>query len=491
MYYDLNFKKSLILMYNEYNEYNIQINTFLVIIKKAFSISKSAFYRWLKDTEIINLKIKNNNTNLKITPVAEKIILLNANLSVNKIKQQLYKLNIFLNVREIRYVLNKSKTINKDDNNNNIINNENNNDNNNNIINNENNNDNNNNIINNNDNNDVTIINKMPLKNPIFIKLNQENETFILDNSDKQTKKIKYLFYEKFKIDIHEKQIINILHKNKKKSNSFYKISLEIENFINECFKKNCLYRIDDIKKLIFTNYKLNISIQSIYKILKKNCYVYKRLKKNNNLYSIEEQVKQFEEIIKKHNSKTIDNCISLDEISVVHNSRPNYGWFKKNEEPTYKMSIPNIHSKRYSVIMASNNKKVIDYYICEKGVKTNDFIKFMNQLVSKNENKNSYYLLDNARVHKTKLFKKFIDDNKLNIVYNAPYHSETNPIENIFSIFRNKLNRSENKNYDDIIKIINDFMNEDNKIKFNNIFNHSINVINEFINDNKNKNKN
>ena len=451
-------------MYNQYNKYNMSIKTFIVIIKEVFSISKTTFYRWLKNAEIIDFKIKNNNINLKITPVAEKFILLNTTLSIKKIKKELYKLNIFLNVREIRYVLNKSKNTNSiTDNNDNKINNT------------------------NNENNNITNINTISNENKIFIELNKDNETFILDNNDKKTKEIKYLFYEKFKKNIHEKEIINILHKNKKKSNSFYKISSEIEKFIDDCVKKNCLYRINDIKKLIFTNYNLNISMQSIYKILKKNCYIYKRLKKNNNLYSIEDQVKQFEEIIKKHNSKTIDNCISLDEISVIHNSKPNYGWFKKNEEPTYKMSIPNIHSKRYSVIMASNNEKILDYYICEKGVKTNDFINFMKQLVSKNENKNSYYLLDNARVHKTKLFNTYVNKNKLNIVYNAPYHSETNPIENIFSMLRNKLNRSENKNYNDIIKIINDFMIENNKIKFNNIFNHSINMINEFINKNKN----
>jgi len=60
MYYDLNFKKSLILMYNQYNKYNMSIKTFIVIIKEVFSISKTTFYRWLKNAEIIDFKIKNN-----------------------------------------------------------------------------------------------------------------------------------------------------------------------------------------------------------------------------------------------------------------------------------------------------------------------------------------------------------------------------------------------------------------------------------------------
>ena len=32
------------------------------------------------------------------------------------------------------------------------------------------------------------------------------------------------------------------------------------------------------------------------------------------------------------------------------------------------------------------------------------------------------YYLLDNARVHKTKKFSLYLEENKMNLVYNAPY---------------------------------------------------------------------
>ena len=56
---------------------------------------------------------------------------------------------------------------------------------------------------------------------------------------------------------------------------------------------------------------------------------IYKKFKINNNLYKLEEQ---FEKITEVHNSKNIDNCVSLDEISFVLNSKPSNGWFKKNE---------------------------------------------------------------------------------------------------------------------------------------------------------------
>ena len=123
---------------------------------------------------------------------------------------------------------------------------------------------------------------------------------------------------------------------------------------------------------------------------------------------------------------------------------------------------------------------------MCKKGVKTDFFINFMKELKDLDPDNKKYYLLDNARVHKTKKFNKFSKENDLNMIYNAPYHSETNPIENIFSMFRNYLNKQPNKSESELKQSIENFIQIDNKEKFKNIFNHSCNVIDIFIKKNK-----
>ena len=135
---------------------------------------------------------------------------------------------------------------------------------------------------------------------------------------------------------------------------------------------------------------------------------------------------------------------------------------------------------------MASNNKKILNYTICEQGIKTENFINFMKELNEKNTNTNTYYLMDNAVVQKTKKINSYVKENKLNILYNAPYHSETNPIENIFSMFRNKINRKTNNTIEMIKTLTDEFIKENNEVKFSNIFNHSVKIIEKFINDNK-----
>ena len=436
-------------MHQEYIKNKQPVKIFINIIKKVFSISRSTFYSWLDNKEIVNLEIKKTYKNNKITSVAEQIIILNKSETIKKIKEELKKVNILLNIKAIKCVIHNNKHY----------------------------------LTNN--------VNEFDLKpvltnKNIFIKLTQEKEKFIVDNCEKQIKKIIEEFNKKFNINIHEKQVVNILHKYRKKTISFYKKTPEIVEFIIKKIKDNSIYTIENIYDMIVKEFKIKISRQLIYNILKENNYVYKKLKRINNPYKIEEQLKQFEKVKEKHNLKNINNCVSLDEISITINSKPTYGWFEKNGEPSFKLETPKITNKRYSILMASNNKKILHYIICDGGIKTDCFINFIKELKSKNENEKSYYLMDNAVIHKTKKFNNYVLENKLNIVYNAPYHSETNPIENIFSMFRNKINRSKNNNLECIKIITDEFIKENNETKFKNIFEHSVKMIDTFIKDNK-----
>ena len=51
---------------------------------------------------------------------------------------------------------------------------------------------------------------------------------------------------------------------------------------------------------------------------------------------------------------------------------------------------------------------------MCKKGVKTDFFIDFMNELKKLDVDNKKYYLLDNARVHKTKKFSLYLEENKI-----------------------------------------------------------------------------
>ena len=123
------------------------------------------------------------------------------------------------------------------------------------------------------------------------------------------------------------------MHQNKLVVKSFFKSSPSLVNFIIKSMENNKILTVKEIKELIYKEFKLDISTQLIYNKLKENGYVYKKFKINNSPYKLEEQVEQFEKKnTEVQNSKNIDNCASLDEISFVLNSKPSNRWFEKNE---------------------------------------------------------------------------------------------------------------------------------------------------------------
>ena len=453
------FKKSIIDIHTHYNNNNFSNSSFLCMIDKYFGIKKTTFYDWLNDKDITEANIIYNNNNKLINDAIEIFVVNlfnnNNNIGIKNIKNQIKNnFKITINNKSISYIFHKNNIKHK-----NII------------------------------KIDLQNENKINKKNNIiFIQINEEQTQFILNNKNVQIKKIIDLFFDKFKININQKQIVDIMNKNKIEIKSFFKSSPTIIQFILKSVDENKINTVKQIKDSIFTEFKIIISTQLIYNILKNNDYVYKKFKFNNNPYSNEEQIEQFKKIIKTHNKKNINNCVSLDEISFVLGSKPSNGWFKKNEKNEIKCNNKKIIRERYSLLVASTNEKILLFKMCKKGVKTDFFIDFMDELRKMDINNERYYLLDNARVHKTIKFNNYIKENKMNLVYNAPYHSETNPIENIFSMLRNNLNRNKNETEIELIKSIEDFVKIDNKEKFKNIFNHGCDMIDEFLKQDKTK---
>jgi hypothetical protein len=455
----IQFIKSIINIHDFYQTKSHKNSDFLLMIDKCFGIKKTTFYDWYNDDDIQNTPIiyENNNKLINIAVETFVVDLCNKNktIGIKNIKKQINdNFKIKLNSKDINYILFKNDIKHKN----------------------------------------IKIINfyeenkKIKKQNKIknnFIALDKDQLSFIISIKDKSPKEIIQLFNSKYNIFINERQIVDIMNKNKISVKSFFKSSPTIVSFILKTIEESKINTIEQIKDLIKKEFKIDVSIQLIYNILKKNDYVYKKYKLNKNPYSVEDQVKQFNVIVKDHNINNIDNCVSIDEISFVLGSKPEYGWFKKNENNEIKCNNKKIIRDRYSLLVASTNKKIILYKICKKGVKTDLFVEFMSELKALDTDNKKYYLMDNARVHKSKTFNKYLEENIMKIVYNAPYHSETNPIENIFSMLRNNLNRNYNETEEELKKSIEDFIKIDNQEKFKNIFNHSCKTMNEFIKEN------
>ena len=306
-------------------------------------------------------------------------------------------------------------------------------------------------------------------------------ENFVIYNfNDKfKVKNIKKNVKEKFNVSLSYKDILCILKTNNLKFDKNI-IKNNIDEFIIDNIKINNYMTANELIKLINNKFKITVSITYIYNVLTKHNYSYKKIRINSNPYSKEKQKEQLIEIKNKIQKNNINNIISIDEISVNEFENLDKGWSLKGIETEVNNKNKKINNKRYSILMASSNKKIINYTIVEKGIKTNNFNNFMLKLNRMDKEKNNVYFLDNARVHKTKSFNKIKEDYKLNIIYNAPYQSKYNPIEYVFSLLRKQIQKYSNKSYNELIKIINIFIKNIEENKLNNIFNHVIKLFNQ-----------
>lgn len=66
------------------------------------------------------------------------------------------------------------------------------------------------------------------------------------------------------------------------------------------------------------------------------------------------------------------------------------------------------------------------------------------------------YLLMDNARIHHSKIVLDYVNTTNCSIIYNVPYCPEYNPIGSVFSKFKSIIRKKDNSLSSKLIKNIN-----------------------------------
>ena len=218
---------------------------------------------------------------------------------------------------------------------------------------------------------------------------------------------------------------------NNKKATNYEIIKEAIENMI----KENPFMRIKDMQSKLKITINKSISIAGIYVYLKKLNITYKQIsqKMYSNIENLKQKTKEFKKQIRKINLK---NIVCLDESYIMTNMCNKYGWSKKGDRiEKYVRANP----KKYSVLMAINNKKIISSKIYEENVNKKIFYKYMKEeLLPKIKNK--CIVMDNVSFHKSKEIIELIRESNNSILYIPPYSPNYNPIEGVFHILKYKI---------------------------------------------------
>jgi len=109
---------------------------------------------------------------------------------------------------------------------------------------------------------------------------------------------------------------------------------------------------------------------------------------------------------------------------------QPTYGWFDL-DKPCYKFTKMT-RKRRLTLISAIRGDKIIANQIINGSANGEIFLDFIKSNILDKYN-NQAILLDNARIHHTKILKENVRNTTNKLVYNVPYNPETNPIELVF----------------------------------------------------------
>lgn len=135
--------------------------------------------------------------------------------------------------------------------------------------------------------------------------------------------------------------------------------------------------------------------------------------------------MKIFYDTIKKYKLKDI---ISIDETSISTSLSYNYCRNDLGKRCLIKTDNNNVF-KKYSLIVAINNKKCIKYKLYEEGAVNGErFNKFLKKICGNVKNK--LIILDNGQIHKKEETKNIIKNSGNNLVYTCPYSPRLNCIE-------------------------------------------------------------
>jgi transposase len=269
-----------------------------------------------------------------------------------------------------------------------------------------------------------------------------------------------------------------------------YKLEKQHIQFIKETLRKHSDIQMNFLHELIKDKFpKLDISRQYLSDIIRDNNITRKRATFKHfpktyrgNIRNEQQEMKEFFNEISKFK---LQDIISIDETSVSTSLTHNYCRAFLGDR-CVKKTTNNEVFKKYSLVVAINNKECIASELYQKGAvdaeRFNDFIK---KICSKVRGK--LFVLDNGQIHKTEQTKQIIKESGNYLLYTCPYHPRLNSIEQFFNQMKHYIKLDKPNTFTDLDKSVKTSI---DKIKEENYENYFIYAYNKDYYKNKQNNK-
>lgn len=204
-----------------------------------------------------------------------------------------------------------------------------------------------------------------------------------------------------------------------------------IVNVIKTTVEANPFVTAKQLCKLVKDNLSIDVSRELTRVAIKKLGYT----KKKARFYNVSKNQHTLKETFLALRNKYIGEgrtFVSIDETSFGRNGFQVYGYKKKGERLLITKTVSYAPTK--TVIAAITSNELLHKECIIGSCNALTFLNFIKQL---NLPRHSVIIMDNARIHHSKMIKEYCNENDYDILFSPPYSPWFNPIEFCFSIVK------------------------------------------------------
>jgi transposase len=161
-----------------------------------------------------------------------------------------------------------------------------------------------------------------------------------------------------------------------------------------------------------------------------------------------------------------ISSIVSLDESSFDTHMAPLYGWSKKGTKCIFYPRHSKRARKRFSLLLAISNERVLAWQLVIGSFNKQLFLSFLRERLLPNLDEfpvARHLLMDNVAFHHSKEVAQLLREHDLPaLIFNPPYHPDTNPVEMAFSLMKARARRTQPSNLLEIHQLVQQSIEQD-----------------------------
>lgn len=234
-------------------------------------------------------------------------------------------------------------------------------------------------------------------------------------------------------------------------------------SFIHQELDKDATKTLKELQDLVEVRFQIHISISTLENYIRSFHYSFKRIQKIAYAVTTPSNTQQKKEhsawFLRMYGSNRF--ILYLDEVGFQVSMRRHYG--RSLVGTRAQKVIKSIKTRNISVIAGMTSSSLYYYRILDTPGNSTNFLDYIIDLIGYlmiGNIQNAIFVLDNCSIHRSLVIKETVENSGHELKFLPPYCPFFNPIETMFSQWKNLVAKKDPKSEDELFDYIHDFQN-------------------------------